>query len=56
MKAIGKFFKVLFKILYTLRLIPAMMTVIYALVLKLMKISFSEASGYIVALYILAAL
>lgn len=55
MKAIGKLFKVLFKILYTLRLIPAMMTVIYALVLKLMKISFSEASGYIVALYILAA-
>lgn len=55
MKAIGKFFKVLFKILYTLRLIPAMMTVIYALVLKLMKISFSEASGYIVMLYILAA-
>lgn len=55
MKAIGKFFKVLFKILYTLRLIPAVMTVIYALILKLMKISFSEASGYIVALYILAA-
>lgn len=55
MKAIGKFFKVLFKILYTLRLIPAVCTLIYALVLKLMKISFSEASVYIVVLYVLAA-
>lgn len=55
MKAIGKFFKVLFKILYTLRLIPAVCTLAYALVLKIMNISFSEASGYIVALYVLAA-
>ena len=55
MKAIGKFFKVLFKIIYTLRLIPAVFTLVYALVLKFMKISFSEASGYIVALYVMAA-
>lgn len=50
-----KFIKIILKILHTLRLIPAIITLIYALVLKLLNISFSDASGYTVALYIIAA-